>query len=236
MRFRLLQLLLCACVLLIFVSLLELAERSSSYFDLVPYADTQTVRYRAGASIRWGREGYGVTSIGPHGMIAAKPLGDGPRVLFLGDSFTEALQVDDAEKFTEVCQHIYNQQFPQQPSTTLNFAVSGQGAVQHAADLPGLARVYRPDIVVAQLSVYDFWPADAKRKIPTQPAFLTAQNGVLAIERKSFGCGSFRTTAMIVCFQWFSYYLKIPWPCLQAFFGALQMTANSISLCLFSTT
>ncbi len=186
MRFRLLQMLLCVCVLLGFVALLELSERSSTYFDLTPYADTETVRYRAGATIRWGREGYGVTHIGPHGMIAAKPLGDGPRVLFLGDSYTEALQVDDAEKFTEACQSLYNQQFPQQPSTTLNFAVSGQGAAQHAADLPGLARVYRPRIVVAQLSVYDFWPADAKRKIPTQPAFLTEQNGALAIGRKSF--------------------------------------------------
>ena len=48
--------------------------------------------------------------------------------------------------------------------------------------------------------------------------------------------GSFRTTAMIVCFQGFSYYLKIPLPCLEAFSGALQMATNSISLGFFSTT
>ena len=210
MRFRLFQLLLCACVLLAFVGLLELAERSSSYFDLVPYADTQTVRYRAGVSIRWGREGYGVTSIGPHGMIANKVIPDERRVLFLGDSFTEALQVDDSDKFTEVLQQLYNQQFPLEPVTTLNFAISGQGAAQHVADLSGLAKFYRPKVVVAQLSVYDFWPTDATRKIPAQPAFLTNKDGILAIERKPYtSAASWRER--LIQGRLFSTYARASW-------------------------
>jgi lysophospholipase L1-like esterase len=172
MRFRLLQLFFCLLVGVGFVALFELGERSSGYFELVPDAATGVVRYRPGATIRWGREGYGATTIGPHGMIVNKPLGDGPRVLFLGDSFTEALQVNDAEKFTEIAQDEYNRRFPARPVTLLNFALSGHSAPQIVSDAAALAPVLRPRVVVAQLSRFDFAPADAKRQLPTQPAYL----------------------------------------------------------------
>jgi lysophospholipase L1-like esterase len=210
MRFRLLQLLLCACVFIFFAALLEFAERSSAYFALTFYPDAGIVRYRAGDTLRWGREGYGVTRVGARGMIAAKPLDKGKRVLFLGDSYTEALQVDDADKFTEILQSLYNQQFPQTPITTLNFAVSGQGAAQHAADLPGLLQTQKPQLVVAQLSVYDFWPADAKRKIPAQPAYLAEKNGALALERKPYAPpAGWREKLMRI--RLFSFYARASW-------------------------
>jgi lysophospholipase L1-like esterase len=211
MRFRLLQLLLCACVCVCFVALLEGFERSSSYFDLAQDPQTGIARYRPGSSIRWGREGYGVTSIGPHGMIVNKPLDDKPRILFLGDSYTEALQVHDAEKFTEITQTAYNQRFPASPITTLNFAVSGQSAAQHVADLEGLLPVLRPRAVVVQLSTLDFLPDDLKRRIPTQPAWLgIAADGAPEIRRGSITPEK-TLRARLQKARLFSTYARISW-------------------------
>ena len=215
MRFRFLQLLLFAGVLAAFAGLLELTERSSSYFDLATYAETGIVRYRAASTIYWGREGYGATTIGPGGIIVNKPTGAGARVLFLGDSYTEALQVSDAEKFTELVQAQYNQRFPARPIVTLNFAISGQSATQHAADLAGLGPALRPQVVVAQLSPYDFTPQDAKQKIATQPAYLTAgPDGKWAIQRQpppNANTWRARVTRWLIRARLFSTYARASW-------------------------
>lgn len=183
MFFRIKQMLLCCVVVVLFVTLMELVERSSACYKLDYYPQTHLMRYPAGAVIHWGREGYGTTTIGPEGMIVNKSLGAGARVLFLGDSFTEALQVDDADKFTELTQELYNRQLPAKPINTLNFAFSGQSAVQYAADLPGLSRYWQPQIVVVQLSSFDFDKSDVTLRTNNQTARLATQpNGQFTIE------------------------------------------------------
>jgi lysophospholipase L1-like esterase len=105
---------------------------------------------------------------------------------------------------------LYRQKQPNAPISTLNFAISGQGAVQHVADLPGLAQIYRPQVVVAQLSVYDFWPQDALRKIPTQPAYLSETDGNLAVTLQPVARAS-GWRSWLMQNRLFSFYARVSW-------------------------
>ncbi len=215
MKFRVQQLMLCGLVLLAFIALLELGERSSDFFDLVTYSDTNLLRYRAGATIRWGREGYGVTSIGPYGMIGSAPQKTGAQIIFLGDSLTEALQVNENEKFTALTQQRYNENWPQQQVTTLNFAMSGVSAVQHAADLAGLRRITQPRVVVVQVGLDDFLPQAVRTTSPTQPAFLKdGPDGNFLLSRvpvPNQNSRSARLKQRLIQWRLYSVYARISW-------------------------
>ena len=215
MKFRAQQLGLCGLVLLAFTALLELGERSSGFFDLVTYSDANLLRYRAGATIRWGREGYGVTNIGPYGMIGSTPQETGAQILFLGDSLTEALQVNEDEKFTALTQQRYNRNWPQQQVTTLNFAMSGVSAVQHAADLAGLRRITQPRVVVVQVGLDDFLPQAARTTSPTQPAFLKdGPDGNFTLSRAPFpdqNSRSARLKQRLIQWRLYSVYARVSW-------------------------
>jgi hypothetical protein len=59
--------------------------------------------YPAGTVVRWGKEGYGVTHYIADGEIAT-PFNQGMEILVLGDSHTEAFQVDDQDKYVSVAE------------------------------------------------------------------------------------------------------------------------------------
>ncbi len=61
------------------------------------------VMYPAGTVVRWGKEGYGVTHYVADGEIAT-PHNEGMEILVLGDSHTEAYQVDDQDKYVSVAE------------------------------------------------------------------------------------------------------------------------------------
>src|SRR5215471_2142940 len=56
-----------------------------------------------GTHVLWGTEGYGHTAYSNDGEITT-PFADGAPVVVIGDSHTEALQVDDAAKFPSVAE------------------------------------------------------------------------------------------------------------------------------------
>lgn len=88
---------------------------------------------------RWGREGHGTSHWLEHGLRGTRPpQPELPRVLVVGDSFTEALQVDDAETFTHVAEARLSDQG--RNVQVLNAGFSGRSAADHVA----LAPTYRP--------------------------------------------------------------------------------------------
>jgi hypothetical protein len=172
---RLLPLLLCVLPILGGVAVMEFGVKSSSAFELERAPESGLLRYKVGTTIRWGREGHGRTSVGRYGMIVAKAIPETGSVLFLGDSFTEALQVDDHLKFTERVEEILNRE-RQSPIATVNMALSGLNPAQYAMDLPRLRTTLRPRALVVQVTASDFEPTDLSRVVPHwRPASLRRQ-------------------------------------------------------------
>lgn len=117
---------------------------------------------RAGANGVWTREGRGhvrVNSAGFRGAEASPQPAPGVlRIAVLGDSFTEALQVDAPASWVEQLQsrlsHAHQcrlrQGFPSGVEV-LNFGVGGYGTGQEWLTWRHLARNYRPDLVLLAL-------------------------------------------------------------------------------------
>ena len=59
--------------------------------------------YPKGTIVRWGKEGFGTTRYSGDGEIAT-PFDEGMEVPVLGDSHTEAWQVDDRDKYVSIAE------------------------------------------------------------------------------------------------------------------------------------
>ncbi|MBI2443832.1 MAG: SGNH/GDSL hydrolase family protein [Candidatus Magasanikbacteria bacterium] len=77
------------------------------------------------------------------------------RLAFLGDSFTEALQVDVTSTFAALLERDLNARSPQINFEVMNFAVGSQGTGEELLRYQQYVRKYRPDVVV-----YFFFPND----------------------------------------------------------------------------
>lgn len=81
---------------------------SAVYSDTIPPlvldAGIAGYVYAPGSTLRYHSEGWGTTRIGVHGLKGqgAQWLGTEPLAVFWGDSFVEALQVDDEDKLDAV--------------------------------------------------------------------------------------------------------------------------------------
>ena len=111
-------------------------------------------RLRAGASGWWISEGRSFVTISSdrlrdkeHGL--AKPA-DVVRIAVLGDSYTEALQVDASDAYWSVAERELRRrnEFGGRKLEFVNFGVSGYGTAQELLMLRHHVWKYRPDVVI----------------------------------------------------------------------------------------
>lgn len=107
----------------------------------------------AGATVRWGAEGRGVTHYVGDGEIAT-PFSGGRTVIVLGDSHTEALQVDDREKYVSVAETIL--QGRGAAVDLRNFGRSGMSMADYVWLVPVMRRRFQPAALVIQIDEHDF--------------------------------------------------------------------------------
>ena len=166
----------------------------------VGYPSFYTVDRERGYSLRpgaegvWSREGRGLVRINQAGF-RGKDLPEAPppgvlRIAILGDSFTEALQVDEQDTFVQRLQVSLSadrscelrRNFPGGVEI-LNFGVGGYGTGQELLTWRHLAKRYRPGLVI--LAVYpgnDFTDNEPiVRK--DRPVFLLDVNDQLQIDQ-----------------------------------------------------
>ncbi len=101
----------------------------------------------------WGVEGYGITHYLSNGEIYT-PYQSGKAVVILGDSFTEALQVHDSEKYVSVAEARL-----QDSGNNLdlhNLGLSGRSIADYVYIAPFIKRLYSPEVVIVQLASNDF--------------------------------------------------------------------------------
>lgn len=120
-----------------------------------------------------GREGYGITRYGVDGEIAASSVDADGDVVVLGDSFTEAMQVMDDEKYTVVAQKQLQQ-------AGLSIQVHNLGAsgaclsdyTYFAQNLRQIKPQYQTEFLVIQLSKNDL----------NDDPFVTTRNNYFTVE------------------------------------------------------
>jgi lysophospholipase L1-like esterase len=116
-----------------------------------------------GTSALWGKEGYAITWF--EGQIPGEiqtPFQGGDNILVLGDSFTEALQVPNDQKYASVAETIlrrdgYNFDLH-------NFGHSGKAMADYISNLYHYRMLYDPKAIVIQLAENDFVEAFDKGK------------------------------------------------------------------------
>lgn len=149
---------------------------------------------RPGAQGRWTREGKGQVRVNSAGFrgpeINLAPPASGLRVAVLGDSFTEALQVDQQATWVQQLQRRLNAD-PRCPLLTghpagvevLNFGVGGYGTGQELLTWRHLASRYKPALVI--LAIYP--GNDITDNDPTprkdRPVFRLERDGQLSIDQ-----------------------------------------------------
>ena len=149
---------------------------------------------RAGAEGRWTREGEGQVRVNSAGFrgpeVNLAPTANGLRVAVLGDSFTEALQVDEQATWVQQLQRRLNAD-PRCPLLTghpaglqlLNFGVGGYGTGQELLTWRHLASSYKPALVI--LAIYpgnDITDNDPKSR-KDRPVFRLERDGQLSIDQ-----------------------------------------------------
>jgi len=108
-----------------------------------------------GTHVLWGTEGYGRTTYVGDGEIAS-PSDTGAVIVVLGDSHTEALQVDDATKFVSVAESELRRRG--RLFNLRNLGFSGGTMADYVRVGPSVMSRYHPALVVIQLSSADFGP------------------------------------------------------------------------------
>jgi hypothetical protein len=101
----------------------------------------------------WGVEGYGVTHYLSNGEIST-PHQSEISVVVLGDSYTEAVQVNDDQKFVSVAENILQERGLKMDLH--NLGASGRSIADYVYIAPFVRTMYSPDIVVVQLAKNDF--------------------------------------------------------------------------------
>lgn len=190
------------------VAALLLAE-GALHLAGVRYPSFYTVDRERGFSLRpgaegvWSREGRGSVRINQAGFRGAEVF-DAPapgvlRIAVLGDSFTEALQVDEQDTFVKLLQAYLSadtscplrRNFPGGVEA-LNFGVGAYGTGQQLLTWRHLAKRYKPDLVI--LAVFPGNDFTDNEPIPRQdrPVFLLDRNDQLQIDQRFRDTTAFR--------------------------------------------
>ncbi len=107
----------------------------------------------AGTTVRWGAEGFGETHFVADGEIAT-PYSNGRTVIVLGDSHTEAFQVDDRDKYVSVAETLLHGRGI--PADLRNFGRSGLSMADYVWLVPVMRRRFQPAAIVIQIDEHDF--------------------------------------------------------------------------------
>lgn len=116
-----------------------------------------------GSYTLWGKEGYAITRFS--GKIPGEiqtPFEGGEDILVLGDSFTEALQVPNDQKYASVAESIlyrdgYNFDLH-------NLGDSGLAMADYVSRIPKYKTLYNPKAIIVQLKTNDFIEAFNKEQ------------------------------------------------------------------------
>jgi hypothetical protein len=115
------------------------------------------------------------------------------RLLMLGDSYTEAFQVDEAASHTARLEQLLHSGFPGLDFQVINTGVGGYGTGQELLYFQTQGKKYMPDLVVLNVCTNDF-SDDADRYSGIRPIFHAVNDSLqLALpEPKSFWMLKFR--------------------------------------------
>ena len=76
-----------------------------------------------------------------------KPTGI-KRIAIFGDSFTDAVQVEESARFSEQLENFLNQNLPEKKYEVMNFGVAGTGTAQQYKVYQYYAAPFKPDLVI----------------------------------------------------------------------------------------
>lgn len=140
---------------LVTIGLIEIVLRIT-YFNPSIYQDRTNwfgIIPRAKSIILWGKEGYALTHYDGLGEIHT-PFTTGENILVLGDSITEAWQVNDNYKFASISEDIlHNDGFN---INIRNFGRSSLSVADYVSWIPLYIKLYDPRVIVLQLWENDF--------------------------------------------------------------------------------
>jgi hypothetical protein len=141
------------------LALLTLEGVSRNYFNYQSVRDPVLGSVAAaGHTFRSRIEGSGVAYHEDHGVRRSPDLGprSGTRILCLGDSYTEANQVSDAEVYTTLVERSLDRSG--MPSAVLNVGRSGFSVADYAANARTFTRATDAAWTVVQVHDLDFGP------------------------------------------------------------------------------
>jgi lysophospholipase L1-like esterase len=159
---------------------------------------TSTVSYRfdpevgyllePGKTFRWVSPDYDVKVVtngaGFHDVehAVAKPPGT-YRILVIGDSMVEALQVPVAEAFTRLLEERVND-WAGRPVEVLNLGISGKGPAQYLRLLERVGLAYQPDLVIYAVTLINDFANDVPEieRDPTKGYYLIEPDGSLRFQ------------------------------------------------------
>ena len=102
-------------------------------------------------------EGHGLTSYGENGLIVDKTIqSDTYHILFQGDSYVKSAQVSDPDKFTEIIEREWNEQYPSAAIQTLNLGMEGLDLRYYLSFADNIDNMYHPDKLFLMLGENDF--------------------------------------------------------------------------------
>ncbi len=102
------------------------------------------------------------------------------RVVVTGDSFTEALQVNDPDTFTRLAEASDDDGSNSEQFEFLNFGMSGAGPVQQYVQLQNLALKFNPDAIVMLIGAGQFLSSEMSDD-SVNPAYIKNADGELEL-------------------------------------------------------
>ncbi|MFT4560344.1 MAG: hypothetical protein ACI9BW_000078 [Gammaproteobacteria bacterium] len=112
-----------------------------------------------------------------------RSLGKSPgtyRVLLTGDSFTEALQVEDSQTFSQIAENRLNTTQPKTPVEVFNLGMSGAGPVQQFVVAKEALQRFSADALVMLININQFRSKEMSDD-SINPAYVVHGNGDLKL-------------------------------------------------------
>ncbi len=123
----------------------------------------------------WGLEGFGITHYLVQGEVYT-PRQTGGSVVVFGDSYTEAYQVNDADKYVSVAEEALWANGMQ--INLHNIGYSDRSVADYIYAAPHILQTYDPEVVVVQLNIYNF----AASLFTSRPNYLLEQDASLVLK------------------------------------------------------
>jgi lysophospholipase L1-like esterase len=202
------------------------------YMQIDPYLG---VTHLNNKMITWRTEGFSHGKINSAGFFDLerpinKPTGV-TRVAFFGDSFTEAVQVPYAQRFTSQLESELNQG-AQQKFQVMNFGVSGFSTGQEYLLYADRLGIFEPDIAIVCINQ---WEPDKNTVWPARPTFSLSNTGQLEIRWIDFDRWCKSSAALpFTFFDWARRNSRV-WGVLLQAYSDLKGDRTYKSLCTFFT-